>query len=221
MSIPWLTGTMLRRSQDHQDPDLDEALPEEENSSTIHGEEAQRESAGSVNASEVGRGSRLNNRSRLRIDMPPPNTAFTLAQNATPGWETPWTSAHPNGTGHRFGSSGGEGSQHDEEKLTTWQKSRKRLRAYMMYNIYVPLVRRHASSWFSLICLIWPCSCFVSATSCSPLLLLQSPYGYEYWRNAAELLVLLGHPRMCIHARGWIILTSFGRLEQWSSYSPV
>ena len=40
-----------------------------------------------------------------------------------------------------MGSIPEQGSQHDEEKLTPWQRRRKRIRAYIMYNLYVPLVR--------------------------------------------------------------------------------
>ena len=129
---------MLRRSQEQAVPDLD---VEEASPTTIRGVESSNE-LGELEDG-YGRGSKLNNRSRLRIDMPPPDISFTLAQNATPGWETPWTSAHPNGSG-RIGSSRDDGSHHDEEKLTPWQKRRKRFRAYMMYNLYVPLVRRFA-----------------------------------------------------------------------------
>ena len=136
MSIPWLTASVLRRSQDQ----------EEGSPATLHDEPEQ-------DISDSGATPRLNNRSRLRIDMPPTNAPFTLAQNRTPGWETPWTSAHPNNVSSMDGQMHQErGSDDDDEKLTPWRRRRKRLRAYMMYNVYVPLV------------------CHIPATYCFPSL---------------------------------------------------
>ncbi len=128
MSIPWLSVSVLRRSLDQD---------EEQTPSTLHDD---------PEADDPDRAAppRMSTRSRLRIDMPPTIAApFTLAQNRTPGWETPWTSAHPNMSdsvdGHMH--PGGRDSHHGDEKQTSWQRRRKRLRAYMMYNVYVPLVR--------------------------------------------------------------------------------
>ncbi|KAI0715263.1 hypothetical protein C8Q76DRAFT_451039 [Earliella scabrosa] len=129
MSIPWLSVSVLRRSNEHDDGEQPAESP-----STAH--------ATDLEGSESGGTPRQVNRSRLRIDMPATNTSFTLAQNRTPGWETPWTSAHPNGSAERMGSIPEQGSQHDEEKLTPWQRRRKRIRAYIMYNLYVPLLFR-------------------------------------------------------------------------------
>ncbi|PIL31625.1 hypothetical protein GSI_06327 [Ganoderma sinense ZZ0214-1] len=130
MSIPWLSVSVLRRSLDQD---------EEQTPSTLH-DEAELD----ANDPELPAPPRMSNRSRLRIDMPPTAAPFTLAQNRTPGWETPWTSAHPNMSGSVAGSVRREqrDSHHDDEKLTSWQRRRKRLRAYMMYNVYVPLLFR-------------------------------------------------------------------------------
>lgn len=129
MTIPWLTVSVLRRSNEQDDEEQ-----EQQASPTLHASEHEGSDGGVP---------RLSNRSRLRIDMPPTNAPFTLAQNRTPGWDTPWTSAHPNGSGDQMSSLREHASQHDEEKetLTPWQRRRKRLRAYIMYNLYVPLVR--------------------------------------------------------------------------------
>ncbi|KAI0800930.1 hypothetical protein C8Q74DRAFT_1190966 [Fomes fomentarius] len=130
MSIPWLTVSVLRRSNEQDDEEQ-----EQQASPTLHASEHEGSDGGVP---------RPSNRSRLRIDMPPTNAPFTLAQNRTPGWDTPWTSAHPNGSGDRISSLREHASQHDEEKekLTPWQRRRKRLRAYIMYNLYVPLLFR-------------------------------------------------------------------------------
>ena len=193
MSIPWLTGSMLRRSQEQQQEAVAES--ELESPSTVRGVSTEDGRTGAASVDELGGATRLNNRSRLRIDMPPPNAQFTLAQNITPGWETPWTSAHPNGSGVRIGSSRDEASQHDEEKLTPWQRRRKRLRAYMMYNVYVPLVRRRARRRVLHCCLMDPRSYSACAISSSQLLPSPSPSGSAFWRSAAALSVLSDHLR--------------------------
>ncbi|KAI1793889.1 hypothetical protein LXA43DRAFT_971547 [Ganoderma leucocontextum] len=129
MSIPWLSVSVLRRSLDQD---------EEQTPSTLHEEPE-------VDEHDRAAPPRMSNRSRLRIDMPPTIAApFTLAQNRTPGWETPWTSAHPHTSGFMDAAvhSGERDLHHADEKLTSWQRRRKRLRAYMMYNVYVPLLFR-------------------------------------------------------------------------------
>ncbi|KAH9847379.1 hypothetical protein C2E23DRAFT_848880 [Lenzites betulinus] len=125
MSIPWFSTSYLRRSQEHDVADSPTTLRESE-----------------------GEGSRtgspqVNNRNRLRIDMPPTSGPHTLAHNRTPGWDTPWTSSHPSGMdSHGDPHAQETGSHDDDEKLSPWQRRRKRLRAYMMYNLYVPLLFR-------------------------------------------------------------------------------
>ncbi|KAI0673473.1 hypothetical protein C8Q78DRAFT_1119000 [Trametes maxima] len=124
MSLPWFTVSYLRRSQDQ----------DEDSPSTV------RESEEEGSDSETPQ---ANPRSRLRIDMPPTSGPFTLQHSRTPGWDTPWTSSHPGGIGEHHDPHMDEaGSHHDDEKLTPWQRRRKRLRAYMMYNLYVPLLFR-------------------------------------------------------------------------------
>ncbi|KAI0361251.1 hypothetical protein OH77DRAFT_1516247 [Trametes cingulata] len=127
MSIPWFTTSYLRRSQEQE---------QEEDSPTTLRESDGEGSGGSGTP-------RANPRGRLRIDMPPTNAPFTLSHSRTPGWDTPWTSSHPGGMETNQDPHGQEaGSHHDDEKLTPWQRRRKRFRAYMMYNIYVPLLFR-------------------------------------------------------------------------------
>ena len=87
----------------------------------------------------------------LHVDLPPPPTSpFTLSHNATPGWDTPWSSRAPRTVGlgvhpyHRTDDHPDQDVQDDEEKLSTWQARRKRFRVYILYNAYVPLVRSYA-----------------------------------------------------------------------------
>lgn len=85
--------------------------------------------------------------SDLRIDIPPPpSKPYTLAHNATPGWDTPWSSRAPRSSTratHPYHSADEhpDNDGHDDEKLSTWDARRKRFRAYILYNAYVPLVR--------------------------------------------------------------------------------
>ena len=88
----------------------------------------------------------------LHVDIPPPpTTPYTIAQNTTPGWDSPW-SARPLGDNPRAFNRSAERvpqltpvDEHTSEKTktaSTWARRRKRVRAYMLYNPYVPLVRR-------------------------------------------------------------------------------
>lgn len=86
----------------------------------------------------------------LHVDLPPPpTTPYTLSHNATPGWDTPWSSRVPRSTarGSHPYHSADEHPEHDghddDEKLSTWEARRKRFRAYILYNAYVPLVSIH------------------------------------------------------------------------------
>ncbi|OSX67400.1 hypothetical protein POSPLADRAFT_1030457 [Postia placenta MAD-698-R-SB12] len=86
----------------------------------------------------------------LHVDIPPHSKPHTLAQNVTPGWDTPWTARPPDfsSRGQRsrdelVESPSPTGVHHDDnEKLNSWARRRKRIRAYMIYNPYVPLLFR-------------------------------------------------------------------------------
>lgn len=77
----------------------------------------------------------------LTIDLPPPPSApFTMAQSRTPGWDSPWTARAarpgPSQSQELFGHHADE----DEKLNNTWSKRKKRLRAFVLTNTYVPLV---------------------------------------------------------------------------------
>jgi len=84
----------------------------------------------------------------LSIDMPPHET-FTVAQNPTPGWDSPWT-ARPTAQGpfrdhERENSYGLDAPVHDDSsdtsgKKDSWATRKKRLRIFLLNNAYVPLV---------------------------------------------------------------------------------
>lgn len=77
---------------------------------------------------------------RLHLDLPAPHSPTTLAQTKTPGWDLPWS---PRAPGQANGSWNGilENEQENEdEKMSLWQRRKKRIRVYMLTNTYVPLV---------------------------------------------------------------------------------
>ncbi|KAJ6519939.1 hypothetical protein C8R45DRAFT_953321 [Mycena sanguinolenta] len=93
----------------------------------------------------------LNRNWNLSITLPtPPAGAFTAQHNATPGWDAPWTSRvgaqgpadHHNNEGSTY-SDDEEPSPVDPQKHhTVWQRRRKRARAFILSNAYVPLLFR-------------------------------------------------------------------------------
>jgi len=88
-----------------------------------------------------------NNRDwNFRLSLPPPVApSFTLAHNITPGWETPWT-ARVAAQGPRardnpyFLGDEEEESDDSNKNATLWQIRKKRFRAFILTNAYVPLV---------------------------------------------------------------------------------
>ena len=86
----------------------------------------------------------------FHLDIPAPEPVVTtIAQNQTPGWDSPWTPRPPADLVARIAGSAPQGSTRlqateledgDEEKLGAWARRRKRFRAYILNNTYVPLV---------------------------------------------------------------------------------
>ncbi|PFH54581.1 hypothetical protein AMATHDRAFT_44424 [Amanita thiersii Skay4041] len=96
----------------------------------------------------------------LQISIPSATAApFTLAHTSTPGWDTPWTT-RPSAQGPRrthashnsfdFESDfNAEDSDDAHSHLTSWQRRRKRFRAFMLANTYVPLLFRFINISFT------------------------------------------------------------------------
>lgn len=122
LSVAWLTSTIARRSADHAD---------EPKSPTIA--DLQRvESPVQARAADG-----------LHLDLPPQivQSPNTLSQTRTPGWETPWSPRLPERTANWDGDFEIELEDRDDnEKLSRWQRRKKRIRVYMLTNTYVPLV---------------------------------------------------------------------------------
>ncbi|KAJ7235900.1 hypothetical protein B0H12DRAFT_1141030 [Mycena haematopus] len=93
----------------------------------------------------------LNRNWNLSITLPtPPAGAFTAQHNATPGWDAPWTSrvgaqgpaGHHNSGGSAYSDEEDTSPVDPEKDHTVWQRRRKRVRAFILSNTYVPLLFR-------------------------------------------------------------------------------
>jgi hypothetical protein len=83
--------------------------------------------------------------------LPPhPTAPFTLSQNATPGWDTPWSaSAHAQGP-YFFDNPETDSDEVDQNKnLSSWGKKKKKLRLFVLSNTYVPLLFRFINISFT------------------------------------------------------------------------
>ena len=87
----------------------------------------------------------------LRITLPTtPATPYTLPQNRAPGWDSPWAARPLESFSHRNIyeqlQNGESAEEQPVEDSTTaferwWPRARKRARAYLLNNTYVPLVK--------------------------------------------------------------------------------
>lgn len=96
----------------------------------------------------------------LSITLPTPSAApYTLAQNVTPGWESPWS---PRNAAQGPVHSHTRESSYDIDELendsnashksaNVWRKRKKKLRAFILTNPYVPLVSSSFSIWFEIL----------------------------------------------------------------------
>ncbi|TFL06605.1 hypothetical protein BDV98DRAFT_647638 [Pterulicium gracile] len=84
--------------------------------------------------------------------LPLPDAPFTLAQNATPGWETPWSAGVRSNShdGQFFGDIDNDSDNGDANKnLSVWKKRRKNFRVCVLTNTYVPLMFRFINITFT------------------------------------------------------------------------
>ena len=88
----------------------------------------------------------------LRIAMPTsPAIPYTLSHNRTPGWDSPWVARSPDSFSHRnIYAQLQNGGPLEEQSIDAdatandcwWPRTGKRARAYLLNNVYVPLVKR-------------------------------------------------------------------------------
>ncbi|KAJ7597152.1 hypothetical protein C8J56DRAFT_919347 [Mycena floridula] len=173
----WWTFTLPRPKEPHSDSDLDsrpntERRPFKDRSLSqwLPSTNVLREGS-SFTRKEKGPESTVTERSRFRdwnlsIALPTPPSAqapFTLAHNATPGWDTPWTArlppSGPSGGSRRQSSYGmqrepDQDSDHSSKHVPKWKKRKKRLRAFILTNAYVPLLFRFINITFTTAALV-------------------------------------------------------------------
>ncbi|KIP12458.1 hypothetical protein PHLGIDRAFT_97789 [Phlebiopsis gigantea 11061_1 CR5-6] len=138
---------------------------------------------------------------RLHIDLPPIHQApITLAQTRTPGWETPWTPRAP-GVSWSVDIEESDSHEHDGEKLSKWQRRKKRIRVYMLTNTYVPLLFRFVNITFT-----------ASALAIGiRIRLTENRYKIMGALGASPTLVIIFAPLTLVHVIVAIYLEYFGR----------
>lgn len=116
--------------------------------------EVPQSSENQMTASSVSRSSRSDSL-RIELPLPSPRIPFTLSQNKTPGWESPWTPRMPDRVIPIDRNPGLEEGQHangnntgrtkesltlDLDDLKPWQRRKKNIRNFLLHDTYVPLV---------------------------------------------------------------------------------
>ncbi|GLB36260.1 putative saccharomyces cerevisiae YDL133W [Lyophyllum shimeji] len=94
----------------------------------------------------------------LSIALPtPPAAPYTLSHNTTPGWDSPWTPApaaqgpsHQHDRNSSYGLIQVEGESNESHKPTSmWRQRKHRLRSFILYDAYVPLLFRFINITFT------------------------------------------------------------------------
>ncbi|KAJ7038075.1 hypothetical protein C8F04DRAFT_1220382 [Mycena alexandri] len=166
------------------------------------------------------RGQSMNRNWNLSITLPtPPASAFTQQHNATPGWDAPWTS--------RVGAQGPAG-HHDLEDIededegsspvdpdkhrTVWQRRRKRLRAFILSNAYVPLLFRCINILFTTTAL---------AIAIRIRLIERRMHTMGELGSSPTLVIIFAPPTL-VHVMSSIYLEYFGRpLGLWRTSAKL
>ncbi|KAI0307764.1 hypothetical protein B0F90DRAFT_1807167 [Multifurca ochricompacta] len=158
----------------------------------------------------------------LRITMPtPPAAPHTLAHSRTPGWDSPWAAkpfesfSHRNIYEHLQNGESAEEPPPDSSIASEswWPKVRKRARAYLLNNTYVPLLFR-----------------FVNITLTTAALAIAIRIRRVEERNGALVLlavrrttlVVIFAPLTLVHVMVAIYLEYFGRpLGLWRTSAKL
>ena len=161
----WLAGMRAYNSGEHQDGDANESRQQNALSDIESGYNSAADSPSPPPGTAFARRTPPRRKTRgLHIPLPTP-APFTLAQTRTPGWDTPWsggtgagstrvsrsnTNVFNVGQGSNLGvrdyaQLNGHGPEpssaaDDGRKRSKWYYRRKRVRAFMLSNNYVPLV---------------------------------------------------------------------------------
>ncbi|KAJ7786437.1 hypothetical protein B0H16DRAFT_31469 [Mycena metata] len=166
------------------------------------------------------RGQSMNRNWNLSIALPAaPASTFTQQHNATPGWDAPWTS--------RVGAQGpadhhnledieddDEGSSpvDPDKHRTVWQRRRKRLRAFILSNAYVPLLFRCINISFTTTAL---------AIAIRIRLLERRMHTMGELGSSPTLVIIFAPPTL-VHVMSSIYLEYFGRpLGLWRTSAKL
>ncbi|KAI0080247.1 hypothetical protein K474DRAFT_1590015, partial [Panus rudis PR-1116 ss-1] len=147
------------------------------------------------------------NTSGMHLDLPAPDPVITLAQNKTPGWDTPWSPRPPNDLISRHAPNGNAehgSSQHsdnEKEMLSPWQRRRKRFRVYILTNVYVPLLFRFINITFTTAALAIAIRIRIN----------EKHHGLTGAVGSSPTLVIIFAPLTLVHVMVAIYLEYFGR----------
>ncbi|KAJ6621252.1 hypothetical protein B0H10DRAFT_2019421 [Mycena sp. CBHHK59/15] len=158
----------------------------------------------------------------LSITLPtPPAASFTLQHNATPGWDVPWTSrVGAQGPPGRHHSEDSGGTDNDDSDLRTdpnkntsvWRRRRKRLRAFILSNVYVPLLFRGINIAFTTTAL----------AIAIRIRLLERRLHTMGELGSSPTLVIIFAPPTLVHVMSSIYLEYFGRpLGLWRTSAKL
>ncbi|KAJ7103411.1 hypothetical protein B0H15DRAFT_812160 [Mycena belliarum] len=166
------------------------------------------------------RGSAINRNWNLSITLPAaPPASFTMQHSVTPGWDVPWT-AHvgAQGPAGRHNSQGSEDEDTDDTPVdpakhtTVWKRRRKRLRAFIISNAYVPLLFRCINVTFTTTAL----------AIAIKIRLLEKRMGTMGELGSSPTLVIIFAPLTLVHVISSIYLEYFGRpLGLWRTSAKL
>ncbi|KAJ7110099.1 hypothetical protein C8R44DRAFT_842509 [Mycena epipterygia] len=171
---------------------------------------------------QQSRASTINRNWNLSITLPtPPPASFTLQHSVTPGWDVPWTSrvgaqgppGRHNSEGSGFTEDDHDDSPVDRDKdITVWRRRRKRLRAFILSNAYVPLLFRCINIAFTTTAL----------AIAIRIRLLEKRTNTMGELGSSPTLVIIFAPLTLVHVVSSIYLEYFGRpLGLWRTSAKL
>ncbi|KAJ7492511.1 hypothetical protein FB451DRAFT_1218600 [Mycena latifolia] len=172
---------------------------------------------------QQSRASSINRNWNLSITLPtPPAASFTLQHSVTPGWDVPWTSRvgaqGPPGRHNSDGSGFTEDDDADDSPVdpgkhtTVWGRRRKRLRAFILSNSYVPLLFRFINITFTTTAL----------AIAIRIRLLEMRMHTMGELGSSPTLVIIFAPLTLVHVISSIYLEYFGRpLGLWRTSAKL
>ncbi|KAI0304927.1 hypothetical protein BC826DRAFT_978988 [Russula brevipes] len=164
--------------------------------------------------------SRLRDRS-LRISMPgTPAATHTLSHSRTPGWDSPWAPRPLESLSHRTIYEQLQNGDSAEEQPpegtagdgTWWPRTRKRARAYLLHNTYVPLLFRFINITFT-----------TAALAVALRIRREERYtNSEGVLGSSPTLVVIFAPLTLVHVMVSVYLEYFGRpLGLWRTSAKL